>query len=1149
MATRALTSEAAKPIEPPKVTVNRTVPRVTRPSAELSFSATPTAAEIQQARVLYQPLIPTGETTDAQNVELVAAIREFLARTKEPRWEPFNAFLSRHPFSPWRAALMANIGVLLQRGGYYSRALAAWDDAWELSRGIEKGPARDIADFAVGEWLETAIKFGKVEDVQARLAEVRTRTMSGTGATKAAQAAEGLRVLTSMHSVAVFSAAEALKHVLVATRGEAAGGALPLEGYHAPNSGTTLAALSDLARKVGFRPRALFRPQGAPLPVPSVIHLRVNHYTAVIGRERGGYVLRDPALGGTIWVSDAALEDEASGYVLAVTDQELKGWRTVTPGESNQVVGHCAPGAPGEDPCDCHGNSNGMAIYKFHPVKASLQLMDTPVSYSPPRGPAVPFELRYDSRDQRQPQTFAYGHVGPRWSFEWLSYVTDNLSSVFPPYTWKVVYLRGESTESYGAMDLSPYHWRSRAQLVQVSADPVRYERRLPDGTIELFELPDRPSTAPGRRVFLTSLVDPQGQTLVFTYDAQFRLVALTDAVGQVTTLSYEHATDPLKLTKITDPFGRFATLSYNDAGQLAAITDVIGITSSFTYDASDFITSLTTPYGTTTFQQDTPTPGPHNRSIQATDPLGGTERLEYRISTTALPATAPAAQVPTGFAAYNADLNKYVTLYWSKLAMARAPLDVSSANVTRWLVGGDLNYGFLYSRNIPHSVKQPLENRVWFRYPGQGASQNDSVGVGRAPTHTARVLDDGSTQLSQATFNDHGMALSRTDPLGRRTSYAYAVNGIDLLEARQTTGTLNDLLGSSGSYTAEHLPQTVTNAAGQVTTSTYNAAGQVLTRSNALNETTTFAYDAGGLLAAVIGPVAGATTTYTYDGYGRIRTATGPDGFTVTHDYDPLDRLGRTTFPDGTYDETVYGGLDAIGRRDRMGRWTHYMFDALRRATSTRDPLGRTVQQQWCSCGTLDAVIDAAGKRTSWQRDVQGRATLLVRPDGTTEAVYVYDASGRLEAVTDAKQQVKSYLYAADDALLSIAFANAEVPTPSVTYAYDAIYGRLTAMTDGTGSTTYGYGPLGAPGALQVTTIDGPLANDTITYAYDELERPVERRINGSANTLTWSYDALGRIIAESNALGTFTYQVLGCYSAVCLHDISQWAEQRLLV
>ena len=71
----------------------------------------------------------------------------------------------------------------------------------------------------------------------------------------------------------------------------------------------------------------------------------------------------------------------------------------------------------------------------------------------------------------------------------------------------------------------------------------------------------------------MTELIDPLGQALTLSWDSQVRLVAITDAIGQVTTIAYEHAPDPLKVTKVTDPFGRFATFVYNAAGQLASIT------------------------------------------------------------------------------------------------------------------------------------------------------------------------------------------------------------------------------------------------------------------------------------------------------------------------------------------------------------------------------------------------------------------------------------------------------------------------------------------------------------------------------------------------------------------------------------------------
>ena len=55
------------------------------------------------------------------------------------------------------------------------------------------------------------------------------------------------------------------------------------------------------------------------------------------------------------------------------------------------------------------------------------------------------------------------------------------------------------------------------------------------------------------------------------------------------------------------------------------------------------------------------------------------------------------------------------------------------------------------------------------------------------------------------------------------------------------------DLRASASNYTAGHQPQTITDAAGQTTHTTYNASGQVLTVTNAKLETTTYSGDPNG--------------------------------------------------------------------------------------------------------------------------------------------------------------------------------------------------------------------------------------------------------------------------------------------------------------
>jgi RHS repeat-associated protein len=111
--------------------------------------------------------------------------------------------------------------------------------------------------------------------------------------------------------------------------------------------------------------------------------------------------------------------------------------------------------------------------------------------------------------------------------------------------------------------------------------------------------------------------------------------------------------------------------------------------------------------------------------------------------------------------------------------------------------------------------------------------------------------------------------------------------------------------------------------------------------------------------------------------------------------------------------------------------------------------------------------------------------------------------------------------------------YANDTVATPVVTFTYDPNYERRTSMSDGTGTTLYSYNPITAAptlGAAQLASIGGPLPNDTITYAYDELGRRVQTAINGVAVALT--FDAAGRVTGETNALGSFTYAYDGSSS-----------------
>src|SRR5207249_2943574 len=159
-------------------------------------------------------------------------------------------------------------------------------------------------------------------------------------------------------------------------------------------------------------------------------------------------------------------------------------------------------------------------------------------------------------------------NLGPKWTFNWLAYITDNPSS---PSANVNYYVEGGGTLPFtgfsGVSQTFAIQQKSQALLKRTSTNS--YEMSFHDGSKIVFALPGSVGGT-SRRVFMTQMVDPAGNAIQITYDGSFRVVAVTDAIGQVTTLSYEMANDIRKITKVTDPFGRFATFGYDSSNRLS---------------------------------------------------------------------------------------------------------------------------------------------------------------------------------------------------------------------------------------------------------------------------------------------------------------------------------------------------------------------------------------------------------------------------------------------------------------------------------------------------------------------------------------------------------------------------------------------------
>jgi YD repeat-containing protein len=705
--------------------------------------------------------------------------------------------------------------------------------------------------------------------------------------------------------------------------------------------GTSLAEVVALSQRAKSPVVPVFRKAGQEVPVPSIVHWRVGHFATIVGMRSGRYEVKDPAFGHQeLWVSQAALDAEASGYFL-VSEKAARAahWRRVGAPEAGRVWG---AGPTGDD----SGNPNcGMCGYAINEQKVSLHLIDTPVGDTPPKGPSAEVTLNYARRDQNQPAKFGFFNVSQKWTLNWLSYVTDEPGS---PGTNVIRYLRDGALYSYTGYDTGTGRFAPQEDDLSVlqltSASPINYKRFLPDGSIEVYAESDGSAVSP-RNIFLSRITDPQGNPLNLDYgriDGQVRLLSLTDAAGRKTTFGYGSPTSPLLITKITDPFGRSAILSYDGGGRLASIADVLGLTSKFTYDASSLVNSMTTPYGTTHFAYG----GSGNRRfLNIVDPLGFGER-EETFQPAPIPDSEPSYLVPQGMSNLT---NSYLvyrdSFHWNQHQYALAGCtpnggcNYADARVTHFTHDA-ANIGLEW--DTVESSKEPLEDRVWYTYPGQPAGHIS--GTFDEPNAIGRVLDNAETQLTQVAYNAFGNPTQYIDPVGRTTTLTYAANNVDVVAIAQTVASRPRTIAAF-TYNDQHRPLTYTDAAGQTTHYTYNSGGQLTSVTNPLGQETTYIYNTTGDLTKIINADGKVAANFTYDALDRIASNTDSEGWEVDYAYDAGDRLTRVTYPDGTTDKYTYDRLDLKSYIDRQNHSWGHAYDADRRLTAVTDPLGDTTK------------------------------------------------------------------------------------------------------------------------------------------------------------------------------------------------------------
>ena len=728
-----------------------------------------------------------------------------------------------------------------------------------------------------------------------------------------------------------------------------------------------------------------------------------------------------------------------------------------------------------------------------------------------------------------------------------------------------------------------------------------------PDGSQNVYGFIVTNISGAFQNAYLTAHLNAQSQKTTFNYAAYtpgpspvVRLQSVVDGDGRTNLIYYNssNAYSTNLISQVVDAFGRTSFLSYNTNGDLTNITDVAGNSSSLSYDTNDWAANLTTPYGITTFSitDGTNIAIPNGRSIVITRPDNSHELYLYSDCAAGIPSAY--ATTPLANTFNNANMNYYNSFHWGPRQYAALSTtniasftanDFQKARMKHWLIYDDgraplLGYGdptVNYLVPAPSLERDPSPDsagniegqKTWYSYLHEYGQYFETwyyYGPGQQfylygdnqirPLFTARILPDNSTSYVCTGRNSWGNITNSTSTYSagggvalRTTLFAYATNDIDIITITNALG----VLVSSNSYNANHEVLTHFDALRELSSYTYNTNQQVasITLPNGL--VTTNIYGVSNLLSQQI-VVGFATNNFTYTN-DLIYTHTDARGLTTTNSWENLNRLTGTTFPDGSSISNIYTKLDLTATKDRLGHWTLFGYDALRRNTIITNALNNVTINTYCSCGALESILDAGNNLTSFHYDNQGNLTNTVYADGySTYKIYnllgqmviagdsggssvtnTYNNQGLVTTVKNAAGTAASYTYDILDRVTGSVDANGV----SINTTYDNLDRPLTRSYPDNGVEKWGY----TPNVSGYTSHTNQIGNVTLC-GYDSLGRKTNdvsvgvttngfsydgpgdllTLTDGRNQVTTWHYDAFGRVTNKVDAAGVmdFVYQ-----------------------
>jgi RHS repeat-associated protein len=595
----------------------------------------------------------------------------------------------------------------------------------------------------------------------------------------------------------------------------------------------------------------------------------------------------------------------------------------------------------------------------------------------------------------------------------------------------------------------------------------------LPSGSGEIVN-PSEDGTqgyvfAAGRHVRTVDTVT--GATLLsFAYDQRGCLVAVTDAIGEVTRIERDVNGSP---TAIVAPGGQRTVVEVRD-GVLVRVANPAGESYQFTY--RDFLlASRRDPRGMLAeFTYDA-----NGRLTRDADAAGGFISLVQSGAADDYTVERTSAEGRTF---------RYALQLRPDRAEERTTTDPAGLQVHS--VRRDGSTITDYPDGTTETVTETADPRFGSIAPVSSAVTRLPSGKTLVTQHTrAAQLSDRNNPLS---------LLGSTD--------MWSVNGRTI----------------TSQYSGATRRGTVQSPAGRTATFELDSIGRIVSAQTAGLAPVTIAYNSRGLLADI--STGTRRVVFTYNDRRELTGVRDPLSRTIGFEYDAAGRVTRQTLPDGRMIGFEYDADGNVVSITPPGRAAHrFSYTAINLSESYKAPTvaAGLTQYAYNKDRQLVSVTRPDGQVLAVTYDFAGRISAITAPNGTYSSTFDV-TTGMLSSTRGPDASQIDYEY--DGPLVTQVKSSGEI-SGTVAYSYDADF-RMSSEN----GTSFAYdndGLLIQAGVLTLTrnVLSGRLTatstlgiNDTYGYNdFGELTAYTATRAGQSIASATYNRDAAGRIIAEA--------------------------------